>query len=311
MIQALKESVGSTLNEKTIGIVGIKSEFAGLVYDYDMDGRHEEYGVVEGEISAEDICYRQFYVIAIGQAETVGTFCEDVRESMRLDEDAVKSVIFYEDEICGLDYRSFAQCLTRSSETEWRFLPNGSIRINDGESINVFDYCNRKEEKREIVVCYNVEEEALKRELENGIKAVPTISELQAIDLKEVSYHMKEQAVAQWDAEKSCFEKEDNLSDSFKVEHVYYSTEEELLYIVFCLEEKELPQGPIKLSGELHMERQSTLDIGWVEDWNFSYDDRDLSKTTNLSSYIDAIIKEMPERNDLLLDFAFYLNYMK
>lgn len=310
VIQALKENVGSTLSKKAIGIVGIKSEFAGTVFDYDLDGRREEYGVIEGEISAEDICYRPFYVIAVGQAETVGEFCVDVRESMKLDEEDIKSVIFYEDEICGLDYRAFDKCLIRSNEKKWRFLPNDSIRINGGDNMDVFDYCNREDEKKEIVVCYKVEEEALKKELGNGTKCVAANPELQTMELIEVPYDMKEQAVSQWDAEKPCFVKEDNLSGSFSVEHVYYSVEG-MLYIVFSIAEKELPQGPLKLSGEIHLERQSTLDIGWVEDWNFSYDDMDLGKTTNLKHYVNAIINKMPERNDLLLDFVFYLNYMK
>lgn len=311
VIQALKQNVDLTSSGKTIGILAIKSEFAGIVYDYDLDGRREEYGIIEGEISEEDICYRQFYLIAIGRVEIVEKFCEDVQDSMHMDKENIKSVLFYENETHGLDYRAFNKCLIRSNERQWRFIPNASIRINNGESLDVFDYCNREDTKREIVVCYNVEEEALKAELSKGEKSTTAISELQGMELAEISYYMKNQTLSQWDSEKNCFEKDKNFSEPFSVEHVYYSPETSLLYIVFCVTEKGLPRGYIKLSGEMHLEYQDSLDIGWVEDWDFAYGDRNLGKTKNLKNYINAIIEKMPERNDLLLDFVFYINYMK
>ncbi len=308
VISALKKNVESG---KTIGIVGIRSEFAGTVYDYDLDGRREEYGIIEGEVSAEDICYRQFYVIAVGRAEVVGKFCEDVRKSMRLDKENIKSILFYKDELHGMDYRAFNECLIRSNERKWRFIPNASIRINDGESLDVFDYCNRGGEKKELIVCYNVEEEALKTELANGEKCVTTISELQTMELVKVPFYMKEQALSHWNSEQADFEREENLAGSFNVEHVYYAPGEGVLYIVFDVSENELPQGYIKLSGEIHLKRQNTLDTGWVKDWDFAYGERNMGKTKNLEHYMNAIKDNMPKRNDLLLDFVFYMNYIK
>ena len=80
---------------------------------------------------------------------------------------------------------------------------------------------------------------------------------------------------------------------------------------MFDVSENELPQGYIKLSGEIHLKRQNTLDTGWVKDWDFAYGERNMGKTKNLEHYMNAIKDNMPKRNDLLLDFVFYMNYIK
>ncbi len=84
VITALKENM--TISEmpdgKTVGIVGIKSQYAGTIYDYNDKKEGVEYGIVEGDVTEEDICYRQFYVISIGFPEEVRRFCQSLIDNM-------------------------------------------------------------------------------------------------------------------------------------------------------------------------------------------------------------------------------------
>ncbi len=307
VIQALKQN----MEEKTIGIVGIRSEFAGTVYDYDLEGGQVEYGVIETDILPENICYRQFYIIVIGQAEVVQEFCKNLQEDVKIGEDDIKSTVFYKDEIYGMDYSSFKECLTRSNSRTWKLWPNGEIKINDNGKMDIYNYCNKSGEEKYVVTCYKVEGQTLKEELERGIKCTSVLSELQTLDLVEVPYYMEGKAASLWDSEEACFRVDTDLLDVYSVEHLYYSAQTELLYLVFCVTENNLPVGPIKLSGEIHLECQETLSIEWINDWDFANDNRNYCKTRELKRYTDAIVENMPERNDLLVDFAFYLNILK
>jgi len=319
LIQALKQNMDSGAGGKTIGILGIRSEFAGTVYDLDQDGRKEEYGIIKGEITAEDICYRQFYVIVIGQVEEVRYFCQKMQDNMNLDEASIKCTIFYEDIINGLDFTDFNKCHTVFLKDPWKLWPNSQIIINQEYSLDVYDYYNKNNEMIDVVVSYNVPEESLKRELEKGVKSPEVLLEMEGLldtaellDMEEselirIPVYMEEQAVSVWNQETGEFEKEDSKSDIFALKEVYYSPEEELLYVVFQISEKKEPALPLKLSGEIHFERQDDLNIDWVEDWNMGYENEDLGKTRDLINYIDAIRDKMPERSDLLLDFVFYI----
>lgn len=307
VIQALKQNMKSGPMEKVIGIIGIRSEFAGTVYDLNLDGGRAEYGIVKGNITAEDICYRQFYVIVTGQEEIVQRFCQNVQGNMGLNEEFSKCIIFYEKQAQGMDFAAFKECYTRSTDRSWTLWPNSRIVINGGRELDVYDYRNANGGAKDIVVSYNVEDDIFIRELERGTASMKALSEMSEMELIEVPFRMEKQSVSAWSEEEQKFIVDESKSNAFVMENVYYSPEEKLLYIVFRISEKDSPQSPLKLNGEIHLEWQDNFHMEWVNEWNLGYGEENLGKTRDFRKYMDAIREQMPERSDLLQDFVFYI----
>ena len=101
VINALKANMANQ-ERRTIGVIGLNSEFAGRIYDLYPDGRGIDYGIVDGTVTEEDICYRQFYVIVLGNPEEVQEFCQCLQAGMNTDD--IKYKVFYENERYGVDY---------------------------------------------------------------------------------------------------------------------------------------------------------------------------------------------------------------
>lgn len=304
VINALKANMADP-EQRTIGIIGLNSEFAGKIYDLYPDGKGIDYGILDGTVTEEDICYRQFYVIVIGNPDAVLKFCQRLQTGMNTDD--IEYKVFYDDERYGVDYTGFNQCYTRSVSGD-RLFPDGKVRINDKDSLDVYDYENINSNEKNITVSYKVYSDSLKRELEKGMRCLPELPDIQQREMIEIPFYENNKKIWSWNGK--CYaEMDENTSELYAIEKLYYSPEEELLYVKFKVHGDKLPGDYLKLGCQLCFEDQDSEEDNWIEQWNLENGEIDCRKTRNLKEYCEAIKEEMPDRNNVLLEFVFYINH--
>lgn len=312
VINALKKNMKSDgVYEKTVGVIGIRSEFAGDIYDLSESEKVVEYGVKEEYCSKDDISYRQFFIIVIGEPEKVREFCRDVQENMNLDDDELQYIVFHQNEVYGLDYKDFDQCFTRDQDSDNKFWENGVVKV-DESNFPIYDYKNLTEGEREVLVSYSVTGDMLIKELQQGSfdkLPLPYIKEEK--ELVEIPCVSDEMEISIWNPDSNAFEAEKNISEFFYIKEVYYSPKEERIYVCFAINENSgeiYVQSYLKLHGKVFLEEMGEMNVDWIEDWNLKNGDQDYGKTKNLKKFADALIGEMPEKERLLLDFSFYIH---
>lgn len=308
VIDALKQNLtlGKT-NEKTVGIVGILSEFAGLVYDLLPNGERIEYGIVDGDVTEDDICYRQFYVIVIGFPDEVQDFCNYLKDNMNMDGECINDTVFYENEIYGLDYADFGQCYSRSNEKNDKLWPDVKVLINDSMEFPSYEYYNKTDSWKDIWVSYKASDTLLDQELEGEIFAI-SLPNGQTVEVLEVPCTIGGQNVSFWNPDEPCYETADSLKDFFQIKAVYFSPQEKELFVQFGLSNEGRRQISLKLNCQVYYDYPQGIRMDWVEDWNLRSNEYDCRKTKGLKEYMNALKGGMPKRNDLLLDFVFYIN---
>lgn len=305
VIEALKENVQlDNENGKTLGIIGIKSEFAGTVYDISAFKKEVEYGVVKGEVSPEDIVYRQFFVIVAGCPKAVQEFCSQLKESMNLAEKDLNYTVFYENNVYSLDYTNFEQCYSISKERGKRLWPEAGVIINNDLEMDIYDYSGQEED---IVLSYEAEGGSLINELKNGNVSVIEFPDIPEKKMYEVQCSLEEQ-IYLWEQETKAFKEDSSLKEILHIEKLCYAPEENLIYIWLKVTGGNLPKMPVKLYGKIYYEGERGLNCDWVEEWNLANGEEDYEKTRNLKEYFNGILEKMPDRNNLLLDFSFYLH---
>lgn len=304
VIEALKENVQlENENGKTVGIIGIKSEFAGTIYDISTFKKEVEYGIVKGEVSPEDIVYRQFFIIVIGYPNTVKEFCFQLEESMNLADKDLNYTVFFENNFYSLDYTNFNQCYSISEEYGDRLWPEATVIINNNFEMGVYDYSGQEDD---IVLSYEAEGSALINELKKGNVSKVKFPNISEMEMYEVECFLEEQ-ICLWDQELKIFKEDSSLKDIFHIEKVCYAPEENQIYVWLKVTGSNLPKIPAKLYGKLYYEKRNDLNCDWIKDWNLANGEGDYEKTRNLKEYFDGILEKMPDKNNLLLDFSFYL----
>lgn len=304
VIEALKENV--QLEDgigKTVGIMGIKSEFAGTVYDISTFKKEVEYGIVNGEISLEDIVYRQFFVIAIGYPNAMREFYSQLAKSLNMTEEDLNYTIFYESNFYSLDYTNFEQCYSISKERGERLWPEAGVIINNDLEMAVYDYSGQEED---VVLSYKVEGSSLINELKKGSASMIEFPDIPEKEMYEVQCSSEEQ-IYLWDQETKTFKADSGFGEVFRIEKICYEPKENMIYIWMKVTGGNLPEIPVKLYGKVYYEGKGNLNYDWVKEWNLANGEEDYERTRNLKEYVDGIIEKMPDRNNLLLDFPFYL----
>jgi len=306
VIQALKDNVQLLgKNPKTIGIIGFKSEFAGTIYDLSMYADEVEYGIVKEPMSREDVMYRQFYVLVIGEPQEVSTFCKKVVDNMELSETEMQYTIFYESEICGLDYTDFDKCRTRINEKKEKLWANGIVKMSNGNSMSIYDYYTEKEDGRDIVVTYKVEGATLRAELEKKTAVTIKLPDCEEKKLIPVSCSFGQEKIAVWNQDGFV---DENIEDVFQIKQVYYSLEEEVLYVWFHINKIQLSQKQLRLQTQIYLLRTNESDSSWCTEWDLGKNEADLGKTRYLQEYVWGMEEKLPPRENVLIDFVFYIN---
>lgn len=306
VIEALKENVQLESGiGKTVGIMGIKSEFAGTIYDISAFKKDVEYGIVNGEIAEEDIVYRQFFVIVISYPKAMQEFYGQLKESLNMTEEDLNYTVFYESNFYGLDYTNFEQCYSISKERGKRLWPEAGVVINNDSEMDVYDYSGQEED---VVLSYKVEGSSLINELEKGSMSMIKLPDISEKEMYEVQCSSEKQ-IYLWDQETKSFKADSGFGEVFRIEKLCYEPKENMVYIWLKVAGGNLPDIPVKLYGKVYYEGKGNLDYDWVKEWNLANGEEDYEKTRNLKEYVDGIIEKMPDRNNLLLDFSFYLHH--
>lgn len=310
VIRAMKQNmVSGSAEERVVGIVGIRSEFAGKIYDLGVDTPEVEYGMVDGEVTEDDIVYRQFYVVAIGAPQIVQEFCSHLMEKMNLSTGDMEYVVFYENEVYGLDYSDFFQCYSRGNQSGNKLWPKSSISLNGTKSMDVFDYDNDTGVEKDVVVSYSMDSVSLKTECETGTATTITLPDLPEKTLIEIPFVVEGQETAAWKQENAGFEQKENLKNIFSIEGVFYSPDEELLYVWFKIEDGDLPHTVLRLRSQIKLLDKAEQVGAWCEEWNLANGEEAEAcwKTKNLKEYFSQLTEQMPQRNRQILDFVFYI----
>lgn len=308
---ALKKNMSFGGNaERTIGLVGIKSEFAGDIYDLPGKKGAVTHGSLNSKAKKKDIKYRQFFVIVIGGPKEVTEFCNDLQENMGLEGGRVVSTVFYENELYGLDYHDYRKCFSRNDKRKNYFMPLQRMVIN-GEEVPeqyIYQYKNITDESKEIVVSYAVDSESLKTRLrawKPDTVSIP-IPEPCEKELAEIPFTMENNMVGVWD-ENAFIVSEDHIG-AFEVQRLYYSQQDNLLYVVFRMNDVQKLNGGFKFYVELGTDSEQKDELcDWADDWNISKQNLDYEKTLRLKDYVEAIKLSMPEHNHVMLSFSFYV----
>ena len=110
LINSLKNSAQKKGKDGGVALIGVKSQYAGRVYDIE-GGLERDYGIIEeeGEVTEQNIKYRPFYIIVIGNSEKVKAFVEAFKNDMDVENVQMEYTLQCDTEIYGLDYNDYEE----------------------------------------------------------------------------------------------------------------------------------------------------------------------------------------------------------
>lgn len=312
LIKQLKRIRTEREDEVSIELLGIKSEFAGRVYDI-MGNPNQDYGVVEGEreVVKEDIKFRPFYIILIGGRSQIELFTEQLYKNIDVASIQIEKVLFDDYEISGLDYRNYI-----GYEAEkYLYMQDSGIPICNGEEptdLELVDITSKKLENQEkLYLFYDISSDALKDYL-NKKRGAP---EQVGVDgAKEEGWRI-ENCVAEkvkvltYIVEEEKFYDE-NIKDALKVDGIYLLKNKEQIVIECSLFKNEIEGGIYRLSGKMHIKKQN-MEAGWIQKWNSSSNTFEGEKTQNLNNFYNAILNTFSKDDQNIVNFSFYFRIRK
>lgn len=290
-------------NDKVFGIVGIRSRFAGKIYDVGPYADTVEYGIDEDK-------ERQFYVLVYGYPKKVNQICSQLQKRMLEYTESCEYSVFYEPDIKGLDYHDFKECQYYEKKFIWDY--GMEVKINEQQMLPVYKYwCNEKSDGRTVLFAYTVPK-ALMNDFkllskENGQLEDVFIGNGQMKSMYHIDCLTNYGEVACWSDEHGCFENVGKGTDYFDVLGTYFEEEESQIYIFLQLHNQHLTKGIWKLCWKNYIEPNSQEKFGWFQDWGCENGELDYSKTERLNDYMDILIDNMPRANNCFLDGAIYL----
>ena len=314
---------------KIFGLIGIKSTFAGKIYDTGMNGRTVSYGLEEGHMS-----YRPFYIILRGYPEYVTAFCDYMKKEhldaldLRSDEDYQVS-IFYEESFLGLDYTAFLNCVNRDSRSLIRADLSSSVTVKDSGGniasieIPIYEYHKKAAfynslEDRTLYFSYTVDDkhQCEFRDLIEEYGHKVTVDFLAAEkELYEIICRSQEMSAARLD-ENGVFSSGEgdalyHEKDYFVVDAVYYDPDSETVYIALHLTDQEFTEGVWRLQWKNTLDKPEPPK-SWWEDWHSASGSKvDYSKTERLTEYVGPIFEKMLLTEHCILSGVVYLNIME
>lgn len=312
LIKQLKKIRTEREDEASIELLGIKSEFAGRVYDI-AGATDQNYGVVkeEREVVKEDIKFRPFYIILIGGRSQIELFTEELYKNIDVESIQIEKVLFDDYEISGLDYRNY---IGHEAEN-YLYMQNSGIDIYNGEKLTdleLVDITSKKLENQEkIYLFYDISSDALKDYL-NEKRGAP---EQVGVDgAKEEGWRIencvadKVQVLTYMVEEEKFYD--ENIKDALKVDDVYLLKNKEQIVIECSLYKNEIEGGIYKFSGKMHIKKQNA-EAGWIQEWNSSSNTFEGEKTQNLNNFYNAILNTFSKENQNIVNFSFYFRIRK
>lgn len=311
---------------KVFGLIGLKSTYAGKIYDTGTNGSPVEYGIEDGSMA-----YRPFYIILRGYPEHVQAFCNYMEKhldalELRSRED-YKASVFYTESFFGLDYTALINCVNRDSHSLIRANLSSSVTVQDsGENIGLMempiyyyyikDISGYSSEDRTLYFSYAVDDmhrsEFLTIAQKYGRKVTVNFLIEAEKELYVIPCISQELTVARWD-ENGEFNSSDsdtgyNGKDFYEIDAVYYDPNTENVYVALHLAEQKFTEGLWRLQWKNTLDKPESL-TPWWEDWHsVSGTWVDYSRTERLAEYVEPIFEKMLLTENCILNGVLYLN---
>lgn len=312
LINQLKQIRAERGDAVSIELLGIKSEFAGRVYDL-IGIPNQDYGVLKDtvEVTENDIKYRPFYIILIGGREQIKLFTDQLYKSIDVKSIEIKNAMFDDCEVNGLDYRDYIGYETdnllsiqtsdiaiynREELTDLRLVDMTSQELNNQEKIYLF---------------YDISSDSLREYLKEkkGEKKQVGID-----DNKEPGWEIKDYVAEQvqllmYKVEEDKFYDE-NIKEAVKVDDAYMLENKDQIVIECSFYKNEIENGIYKFSGKVRAKEQRTEDK-WIQEWNSTSNTFEGEKTQNLNHYYNAIQNTFSINDQDIVNFSFYFRVIK
>lgn len=312
LIKQLKRIRTEREDEVSIELLGIKSEFAGRVYDI-MGVSNQNYGVVEEEreVTEGDIKFRPFYIILIGGKEQITLFTDELYRNIDVGSIQIEKVLFDDYEMSGLDYRDYMGY----EADNFLHMQISDIDIYNEEELTdlkLVDITSKELENQEkIYLFYDISSDNLKDYLKEKKGESKQVG---VDDAKEDGWEIKDCVAEQVQVLTYTVEEEkfydENIKDALKVDAIYLLKNREQIVIECSLYKNEIEGGIYKFSGKVYVKKQGKEEE-WIQEWNSSSNTFEGEKTQNLNNYYNAIRNAFTTDEQNIVNFSFYFRIRK
>lgn len=312
LIASLKQVKEEKGDGTSIALLGIKSEYAGRVYDI-VGMPDQNYGIVDAAetVTAESIKYRPFYVIVIGPQGAVELFVRELYQNIDTSEIQIEKAVFHESRVYGMDYRDFAEFRTSNylhiSESEMDIYGNGDLLE---ENILLEAERSQLKENEKLYLFYDISTDTLQGylEMKSGMqkRPIPIDEDIELEGMLITDWYIEGQALYRYSEADSSFPDE-NIEKAMAVSALYWLKERNQILIECDLCKKNLNPGIYKFTGEIGCSAKGTEET-WIQEWNSSSAGFEGDKTQNLRNYYNAISNMFLEEDKDIVCFTVYID---
>lgn len=304
---------------KVFGLIGIKSEFSGSIYDTGSNGEIISYG-------EDQLAYRPFYILLQGYPEYVQDFCQHMerclKELSKLKSEDYEITVFYGGTFTSLDYTSFKECanfVTSPAKKKSLWLDDATVIVSSAEdpedtkNLPVYGYQKNTADTfgGTLYFAYSIDrmhQEQFHTLAERIGERSPTYF-LPSGETEMYTLPCLAQALTA-----SCWDENDGFvqkktGNLFDVCGLYYNQDTETLYAALCLEDAQLTKGIWRFQWKNVVEGSWMDTNPWWEQWHTpSGENADYSKTERLAGYIEPIQEKAFGSEQCILNAVVYLN---
>lgn len=303
LIHAIKKVAGND-PKKIFGIVGIRSGFAGTIYDSGPGAESIEFGIKEEKS-------RSFYVIARGYPQDVESFCSRLKERMEAANADCEMCVFYEKDILGIDYHDFQECRLYKKGLIW----NDGLNVTIDGAVNMPVYSYKKSdgsERRQLFFSYSIPEQLMEnfKDIDEKIGKPENVSLGTGFnqELQNISGLVTDKEIAIWSTANERFQKIDFGDNGFEIEGVYFDENSKRLYVLLYLQDEVIPETVCRIRWKNFLDTADSLSYEWSKTWNYESGEEDFEKTERLNDYFEAFSQSMRSPNKCFFDGVIYLS---
>lgn len=286
-------------DDKVFGFFGVRTQFAGEVFDIGPDNRSIEYGVDRDE-------FRPFYVLVRGYPNEVNTFFNNLEKHLNIPAENYFKAVF-SPPLQGLDYQNFNSCII-DDKVIWE-KGIAKVEINGVKELPVYDYLGKRNLVSEEMLFSYLVPESLLAEYATIAEASGDKESVLIGNIEKQVYRLaipaREIQISRWSDGEQEFEEQTEAHRSFTVSSLYYEPDEGLLYVGVKI--SGFTKGIWRLQWRNAVSLEEEIPI-WLESWGSYSGSVDCSKTERLGDYVNAIKGRTIREELCVLNGNIYLN---
>lgn len=286
-------------DNKVFGFFGVRTQFAGEVFDIGPDSLTVEYGVDQDE-------FRPFYVLVRGYPNEVKDLFDNLEKRLNIPAKNYFKAIF-SPSFQGLDYQNFNSCII-DDKVIWE-KGNAKVEINGEKELPVYDFLGKRDVLSDEMLFSYLVPEFLRAEFAtiaeaSGDKESVLIGSAEK-QVYRLAIPVRETQISRWSDGEQEFEDLTEARGSFTVSSLFYEPDEGLLYV--GLKISGFTQGIWRLQWRNAVKQVEEPPI-WLESWGSYSGSDDCSKTERLGDYVNAIMFHAMQEEQCILNGNIYLN---